>query len=457
MVRLKRVGIVVVCLMFLSSIGLAKDSDDITSFVEKALKYNEFLKSMYYNKEVAKEEAKAIKGSLFPKLSFEEEFTRSDYPASVWMAKMARGDVTPGMMNLKGFNNPDRTSLFRSSFILRYPVFYGFQMVSAIKAKEIEAEAIEELFKLTKEDIALKTIKAYLDVCYAKSKIEASRKDVESAEKHVSLAESRYKRGIALLADVLKAKVYLAGARDRLAQATTYYEVSLSKLSMLTGGDPASKMEVNCTIEKLYENLKSYSFVDINSLISKGLTNRKDIAIAQKEVEIANQKLREAKSDYFPKLDLYASYDWYGANYPLQSDSSSSTVGVIMRFNIFDGFSRERKVKASELAILRSKEALTSKQKEAQTEIIANALKIKESVERINLAESSVKEAEETLRTMELRYKEGLANITELTDSQAYLYNARSNLIGAYYDYVFSVYSTEFSTGTLLNFLGINN
>ncbi|MGB9667528.1 MAG: TolC family protein, partial [Thermosulfidibacteraceae bacterium] len=379
----------------------------------------------------------------------------SNYPPAVWMSKMARGDVTPSMMNLRGFNDPDRTSVFRSSLIMRYPVFYGFEIVSRVRAKELESQIMEEYLKLTKEDIALKTIKAYLDVCYAKSKIEASKKDVETAEKHVELAEARHKRGIALLADVLKAKVYLASAKDKLAQANTYYEVSLSRLAMLTGDDPKIKPEVNCTVEELYNKLKNYSFLDINNLVSKGLNNRKDIMMAKRETEISQERLREAKSNYYPKIDLYASYDWYGANYPFQSDKSSNTIGVVMRLNIFDGFAREKQIKASELAILRSKELLSSKEKEAATEIIGNVLKIKEAIERINLAQSAVREAEETLRTLEARYKEGLSTITELTDSQAYLFNARSNLIGAYYDYVYSVYQTEFSTGTLLEFLGL--
>lgn len=446
--------------IYMLFIGLAEASanqgqSEILYFVDRAIKGNEYLKSLFYTKQAVEEEAKAYRGLLLPQISFEEEFSRSNYPPAVWMGKMGRKDVSPEIMNLEGFNDPPTISLFRSSIVLRYPLFRGFGIVSLIRQKEIEAEMALEQYNLSKEEIALKAIKSYLDVCYANSKIEASKKDIESAEYHVKLAESRYKQGVALLSDVLKAKVYLSSARDKLETAKTYYEVSLSQLAVLIGESPTKKIQVSCKLEEIYNSLKHYSFNDIESLIQKGLNNRKDIKNAEKEISLMESKVKESKSLYYPHIDLYMSQDWFGHNYPGQSEGSSTTFGAVLKFTIFDGFSRERRVRATENLLLKSKENLSLKTKEVSTEILASALKIRESVERILLAENAVREAEESLRIIEARYKEGLATITELTDTQSALYQARSNLIGAYYDFALSVYNTEFSTGTLLEFLGI--
>ncbi len=428
-------------------------SETLKELVKEALKENHIINISLWKEKEQEQEYKAALGLLLPKVWFQEDALRSSSPPFVWMSKMSRKDVDQSMMNLKGFNDPDAVTDFKSSINVTMPLFRGGEILSGIKAKRYFFEIAKELNKKTKEEIALEVTKLYLEICWLKSRVKAAQSAVETAQKHVNQAKALYTKGMALKADLLKAKVYLSAAKDRLIKEETTLEIAKRKLSILVGKSPEEPTDTENDIEDLYVSFQNLK-VDLQSLVEKALKNRKDLKAAQKRVGIERQNLRIAYSEYFPKIDIISSWEWHGHNFPGDSDGAAWTIGAVAKLNIFDGFIRERKVKKAKARIIQAQEFLKEKEKEVTLDVISSILRLKEAKEKIKTARIAVSEAKETLKVIEKRYSQGLATITELTDTQTALEEAKARYLGALHQYLMSMYSAYYNAGILLEFIG---
>ncbi|NPA15353.1 MAG: TolC family protein [Deferribacteres bacterium] len=367
---------------------------------------------------------------------------------------MSRKDVVPSMMNLKGFNDPDAVTDFKSSINAAMPLFRGGEILSAIKARRYAFEIAKDINKKTKEEIALEVTKSYLEICWLKSRVKAARSAVKTAGRHVKQAKALYTKGMALKADLLKAKVYLSAQKERLVREKTSLNIARRKLSILVGKSPQELTDTESDIESLYARLKRLN-LNLNSLINNALNRRKDLTAVRKRINIERQNLRIAYSDYFPKIDVVSSWEWHGHNFPGDSDGAAWSIGAVAKLNIFDGLIRERKVKKAKARIIQAEELAREKEKEVVLEVISSVLRIKEARENIRTAKTAVAEARESLKVIEKRYSQGLATITELTDTQTALEEAKARYLGALHQYLMSVYSAYYSAGSLLEFIGV--
>ncbi len=430
-------------------------AEGLKELIREALIHNEQIKSSLWGYRESQFAFKETRGQLFPKLWFQAEGMRSNNPPFVWMSKMSRADVDPGMMNLKGFNNPSAVTSFSSSINLSYPLYHGGAIKNATEAKRLAATSSLMMSRMTEEEVALEVARTYLEVAWLKSRVKAAASYVESSRYHLKQAESRYRAGAALKSDVLKAKVYLTKAEEKLIRERTSLEIARRRLSLLVGRSPETPTDTENDLEELYRKLRSYR-PSVKEGIEEALKNRKDLRSQKLKVEIARRQVKIALSRYLPQVDLTSSFTWYGHNYPLQGEQSSWAIGGVLKIDLFDGLSREYRVKRAKAARLKEEYNYSYLKKQVELQVISAVKRLEDARERVRLTKESVKEAEESLRIMERRYGQGLATITELTDTQRYLEEAQSMYLGALYGYVMSVYQTEFAKGTFLRFVGIS-
>ncbi len=70
------------------------------------------------------------------------------------------------------------------------------------------------------------------------------------------------------------------------------------------------------------------------------------LIVTEREIDIANQQLKESNSNYLPKLSLNAAYNYTRnqsqAGLTLLNKSTGPNIGLSFNWNIFDGFSKNR-------------------------------------------------------------------------------------------------------------------
>ncbi|WP_143045250.1 TolC family protein, partial [Acinetobacter baumannii] len=225
---------IVVLLITLLSLALARELE-LREAIELAIRNNHFIKSAQRDIKAQELELKAAKGALFPRIKVEETFTRTDMPAYAFMSKLNQERITMQDFDPARLNNPKAINNFETKFTLEVPIWLGGKVQSAQKMAEYEYRAVSLEAERRKEEVIRQVYNAYMDAVLAKESIKVAEQAVKDAMEHLRLAEQMHKVGLALLSDVLRAKVYLSKAEENLQKAIRGYQTAKKGLELVVG------------------------------------------------------------------------------------------------------------------------------------------------------------------------------------------------------------------------------
>lgn len=121
-----------------------------------------------------------------------------------------------------------------------------------------------------------------------------------------------------------------------------------------------------------------------------------------------------------PRINAFGSYGWNDAKmFGFKADSY--LVGIKMSWNIFSGNQNRGKFQSARFQRDKMQEELNLHLKQSQIEIDKTKRDLNDSQIEINKQKASVEQAEEALRILTNRYREGLVSTTDLLMAQAQL------------------------------------
>jgi outer membrane protein TolC len=306
--------------------------------------------------------------------------------------------------------------------------------------KELKVKEAE--YQLRKEGIALDVVRMFLRVQTAHEYVYAAQKRLEDAREHKRLASSRFDVGAAVYYDKLRTDVAVKNAEALLTSAGAELEVARRALGMVLG-----KTEpVDVSGDRIAIPLN-----DLNIYLAASL-NRKDIEAQLMRYENAKAEVRMQKSDFLPEIGMRGSYQMNDHESPFSPDGESYMIMGFLKWNLFDAskYSRIKKAKADEHAV---REHLTALKNRVNFSVHDAYIRVREKEQNLILSRSILKEAEEAIRLVRLRYENSLASIVDLLDTQVMLNNARAGIVSAESDYTGSIADLHYQSGTLLKTL----
>lgn len=276
-------------------------------------------------------------------------------------------------------------------------------------------------------EIVFNTRSAYYKLLQAEKSRDVLRETVTQFEKQLEEARGFYEAGVKSRYDVTNAVVELSNAKLNLIRAENALRIARVTLNNVMGvpGAPEYTIEDTLSFQK--------NTITFEEARDRAFLNRPDIRSAEAKREAAEQSVLLAGKGHLPTLSGDANYTRIGSSYPPDQDSWSVNLTLTVPF--FSGFltthqvgeARENLgvVKANEEA-LRQNVLLTVQQVH---------LKLLEAEERVDVAELTVKQAEDNYELAHGRYEAGAGSPIEETDALLKLSNARTNLIDALADH----------------------
>jgi len=411
---------IAVLLLTLLSLALAREVE-LKEVLDLALKNSPLIKSAQKDLKAQELELKAAKGALFPRIKVEETFTRTDVPAYAFMSKLNQERITMQDFDPARLNNPKAINNFETKFTIEVPIWLGGKVQSAQRMAEYEYRAVSLEAERREEEVIRQVYNAYMDAVLAKESIKVAKQAVEDAKEHLRLAEQMHTVGMALLSDVLRARVYLSKAEENLQKAMRGYDVAKRGLEVVVGV-PLGEFEV--------QDIGQCPEVDIKVLREK-VQNRKDIKALEERVKTLEEAFRFTLSDNLPQVFAFAQYFLNSKDYPLGADGKGYLAGIGVSWTFDTGLTTLRMAQANLERRASLQERLKLLKDSAVFDLDRSYAEYENALDMLRSAEDRMKASQEVLRVMEVRYNNGLARMVDILDAQTELDRARIERVQA--------------------------
>ena len=413
----------------------------LESAVDKALSKNPEIDLTVSNVRAAEARMKEAKTGKKPLIDFSQSFTTSNNPVFVFGSLLEQGRFSVSNFAIDSLNNPGSISNFRSAVNVRVPLFDQHQTRSRVDQTEIAIRQFELRAESVRQKLRHDVIRAFYGSILGKEMLAVNRQAVRSAEANRKKTKDMVDVGLTTAADFLASEVEVARAMQQSLESESVFTVTMASLNLLLTDEPDVERTLIGDLSEKY-----FPIDDQKALVRTALENRPEYLIADLESQIRQSRTRAVRDQKLPSVDAFGNF---GHSSPyIANGSTDYTVGVGLKYTLFDAGRRARVEQASE--------AETAA--EAEKQILANQItfeviqafqKYRTAKEKIKVSIRTITQAEDAVRIVEDRYKFGLTTITEVIRCETALVRAKHDLLAARHDYYVSYASVLLATGRL--------
>ena len=319
----------------------------------------------------------------------------------------------------------ETNDFFDAAFGLSYLLFDGGQRSARVSGSLADLQAVGFQHNAALQQVALRVEQSYYALLAARWSLQVAEETLHNAEYHVRLAKARFDAGLVPRSDVLKADTEQADANLGLVSARDAVRIGEGTLASAMGLKVSTPVE----IADVPESAHPLETEDMERLLDEASRNRPELLSAVAKVKSRESAVREAKSQYWPKLTTNAEYGWIDdAFFPTKDQWA---IGFNLSFPLFTGFRRGYQVERARTDTKIATADYTSQLRGVELEVWTAYSKLIEAGEAIQAARAFVASADESARLAAGEYKAGTGNIIALIDAQTALTSARNRLVQA--------------------------
>jgi outer membrane protein TolC len=422
-------GLIVIASCFVGSISaVAAESENgkftLPESVAIALEQSLSLDSAERTIEKAEYDKNKAYKNFLPVLSGTYSYTKFDNEASTTIFTLAGARTI----------NISPRDLYQGKLTLSQPIFTGFKLKSSYELAKLGIDVAKVQRETEKLDIILDVKRAYLGILEAEKAIEIADQAIKKFEALLYVAQNFYKVGMTTKNQVLESEANLAEAVQGKIRADNQLSLAKANFNTLLRRPINSQVEVEDILA-----YKPYNY-DFPYCLEQAMQIRPEIKAVLQTIEIAKEKIRLARADYFPSVALTANHTWRGDNFlidggDLIADKASWDATVVMSWEFWNWLQPRDAVRSSNIDLMKAYNSLTQLKDGIQLEVKNFFLSLKEAEKQIGVAEKAIKTAEENHRMSEERYKAQVATSTEVIDATTLLTSARINYYRALVNY----------------------
>ncbi|MFZ0613923.1 MAG: TolC family protein [Desulfobacterales bacterium] len=430
-----RAGLVVILILITGR----SEAVTLEECIHEALRRNPSANAAALRVDAARAMIAEADSAYFPQLSVAGGYVVTDNPTQAFMMQLNQRQLD---MRAPAFdpNTPGRTDNTRLSAELKYRVYDFGQRRILSESAALGADAAALQLAGVRNELIYQIIHGYFVVLQARDYVDVQQEAVGSLEESLQVAEGKFKAGTAIKTDVLNLEVNLVQAREDLIRARNSVDLAIVALNTGIGYDFVTR-------ENLPAPAQSVPPPPVLEQGFNAIENRPELQAVRKIAQIKKGGYLQAKRQNLPVLNAYGSYDLDSGN--LESYEGSYTVGLKAEWDIFTGFRNSgatRKAEAEWRAARQEEERVRNALKQ---DLQSAQIQASESWQRLETIRKSVENAAESLRITQVRYREGVAGITDLLTAQLGLTAMRSRNVAALYDHAAAVSNLKRARGEL--------
>jgi outer membrane protein len=337
---------------------------------------------------------------------------------------------------------------YSASASLQEDLFHGFLLKNAIVNMQYTEKSAEYSLESKRNDEKMTIISTYLTLFKLRQAYILIKQTIDQIAAHVKEVGDFAAHGLATQNDVLRVK--LQESNTELSEIDIHNQLLTVNYNMDVMLGLADNTEIAVDSVTI---LEPKAIQPLPYYLQKSGENRNDIKASEMQQKAAEVAIKESQSNLYPKVSILADYDYLRPNPrlipPLDQFQATWDVGVRLTYNLTDLYSTKNKTDVSKARLAEAEANYAQLTDNVKMEINQSYLEYQQSLEKIEVAEKSLSEAQENYKLVKSRYDNHIALLTDLTDANNYLLNGKINLISAKADAQMSYYKLLKSAGEL--------
>jgi outer membrane protein TolC len=322
----------------------------------------------------------------------------------------------------------------------QWPIYVGGKIRAANAASAIESKDAGEQIRQKDGELTSELTERYFGLCLAHQALEVRTDVFKGMQKHLDDATKMEKQGLIANADVLHARVYHAQAQREFNKAKRDLKiinealVNSLALDSIIDIKPVSELFYIDSIEKV-EYFKALALQ--NNPLLKQVEAKKELAIQNHKVQV---------SEFMPSVAFQGMYNIIDKDF--SPYMPNWMVGIGLKWNLFDGALRLKKIKAASFKTEQVNEFHQKATADLGTMIEKLYQELQIYKEQLGELETEMQFSEEYLRVREKAFHQEMSNATEVVDARLALAKVSIDRLQAMYGY-------DLTLARLLQYAGV--
>jgi len=412
-----------------------------------ALENNHELHGMKDSLSASESDIGISRSNLLPKITFGEDFVTTNNPSQVFALKLNQTRLSAAdFANAPGsFNNPGNITNFLTYGLIQIPV-YNKASLERLKMAKTQYSANGYVYLRKQEELIKNVSQAYLQIGTTQEYVKAAEQGLKEANEHLRIANVRYRSELGLYSDVLRAKTEVSEAEQKLISADKNLKVAKRALGLLLG--TRNSIEISNITPVL--DLKTIDYYQ------GFMMHRNDVKAMEINVLNAKNGIVLAQADWFPSLNLNASYNLYNNSYPFGAQGNNYIAGAFLKWDAFDGNKRHYETIKAKYKTKEAEEYLVQFKNAVDFKVFEAFLSVEEANKNFELSQVALKSAEEGERLVMKRWQASLSPFVDVLDAQTNLDRARANYVKSCNDLKAQLIALYFESGVIKEELALN-
>jgi outer membrane protein TolC len=301
------------------------------------------------------------------------------------------------------------------------------------RANELSVEDARDL-------IVLGVGGTYLQVIAARSRIEAARAQLATAEALFKQTSEQRAAGVVAQIDLNRSQIQLLTQQQRLVSLENDYSKLKITLARLAGLPPNAEYEVSDAIP--FSEAPPLSFEDA---LKQAFELRSDLKAAQAQVEAAERVRSAARSERLPSFAVRADYGVIGTS-PSQAHGTFSVVGTV-RVPIWQGGRIKGETEIAEAALSQRRAELEDVKGRIESDVRNAYFDLQAAANQVEVARKNMQVTTQNLDLTRQKFEAGVSDNVEVIQSQEALSTANT-------DYINSVFAHNLAKLSLARAIG---
>ncbi len=303
-------------------------------------------------------------------------------------------------------------------------LLYDFNLTrNLVRQSEALERSDRQALTVAQLNLVLSVKQDFYNYASALRVVAVDEANVANRQRQLDLAAGQLKIGIGEPSDAVTAQTSKSQGILILNQARDQAQQARILLLQQMGVDPLTP------VVPADETAPGPDNVDAKQLTEVAIRNRPEVKSAVEALAAAKYGLNAAKATDLPALYAEFGVSANGMDFPLKNNTGNLSIGF--SFPLFDGGNRNGAIRVARGQITTSKGNLDTAILQVRADVASAYMSLKSTLQRVQIADNEVLNAQEAVRVAEGRYSSGIGLFLDITTAQNLLLTAQTDQANA--------------------------